>query len=543
MERCLQDGRLKAPEGNGQILVEPSADVVSDLLSCEDSRERSDYDLQGRPLAVLAREAQAELLVQGQRYTSQYRDVDIPDNIESPPIFLAGHQPQLFHSGVWFKNFTLGALARRHDAVAVNLLIDNDTVRSASVRVASGSVDAPRYESVPLDQSTIEVPYEQRSIADPQCFQNFGRLATETTRGLVANPLVKRWWPDVIARSRENENLGQCLAQARHQLEAQWGLDSLEVPLSQVCQLEAFFWFAAHVLAQLPRFWEIYNSGLAEYRARYRVRSRSHPAADLSSRSGWLESPFWIWTNEAPQRKPLFARQRGDEIVLSDRSQLEFPLALTPEGEATKAVEQLWELAQRGVKIRTRALVTTMFARLLLGDLFVHGIGGAKYDRLTDRLTARFFGVTPAPFIAVSATLLLPIQRPRVDDRDDRKLGQQLRELAFHPEKHITPMQLDDPGGKAPGGKEAVEELIQNKRAWVHNPPRDATPLQRHLEITRVNQALQPWLADQRTDLIQKRQALDAQLKAERILSSREYAFCLFPEEPLRDLMNEARSG
>ena len=36
---------------------------------------------------------------------------------------------QLFHPGVWLKNFALGTLARRLNAVAVNLLIDTDTIK------------------------------------------------------------------------------------------------------------------------------------------------------------------------------------------------------------------------------------------------------------------------------------------------------------------------------------------------------------------------------------------------------------------------------
>ena len=41
-------------------------------------------------------------------------------------------------------------------------------------------------------------------------------------------------------------------------------------------------------------------------------------------------------------------------------------------------------LPSRGIRLRTRALTTTLFARYVLGDLFVHGIGGAKYDELGD---------------------------------------------------------------------------------------------------------------------------------------------------------------
>ena len=78
-------------------------------------------------------------------YTSQYREV--PErwrkiaSLEDVPFLLSGHQPELFHPGVWYKNFVLGSLARKLDGVGIHLLIDSDTCRSASIRVPTGSVE------------------------------------------------------------------------------------------------------------------------------------------------------------------------------------------------------------------------------------------------------------------------------------------------------------------------------------------------------------------------------------------------------------------
>ena len=58
-------------------------------------------------------------------------------------------------------------------------------------------------------------------------------------------------------------------------------------------------------------------------------------------------------------------------------------------------------------KVRTRALTTTLFARLFLGDLFIHGIGGAKYDELGDEVARGFLGAPPPPFLTLSLTLWL----------------------------------------------------------------------------------------------------------------------------------------
>ena len=52
-----------------------------------------------------------------------------------------------------------------------------------------------------------------------------------------------------------------------------------------------------------------------------------------------------------------------------------------------------------------------MYARLFLADLFIHGIGGAKYDELTDELMRRFFKIEPPEFLTLTGTLLLPFPR------------------------------------------------------------------------------------------------------------------------------------
>ena len=142
---------------------------------------------------------------------------------------------------------------------------------------------------------------------------------------------------------------------------------------------------------------------------------------DLALEDGWLEAPFWIWDAGNPHRRRLFVRQRGDEIVLSDRAGFERALSLSPEGDASRAAEQLAELAARGVRLRTRALITTLFARLFLGDLFLHGIGGAKYDQVTDAIIERFFGLKPPQYMTLTATLRLPIKRAEVTTDDARR--------------------------------------------------------------------------------------------------------------------------
>ena len=528
----LKSRRLQAPRENRTALVEPPFSAVPDLVQANERlRESYDYDLQGRSLRALVADARRALVNEAGRYTREYRDVDFDASVQR--IFLAGHQPQIFHPGVWSKNFALSALARQHGAAAVNLIIDSDTIKDATLRVPGRSVERPHVTLVAMDRPSADIPYEDRRILDSHLFDSFATRVCEALCPLVCDPLVQSFWPLVQARAKQDNHLGLALAQGRHQLEGRWGATTLEIPQSRVCQLEAFHWFTAHLLAQLPRFWECYNQVLTQYRRANRIRSRSHPVPELATEDGYLEAPFWVWHEDDPRRRRLFVRQQGDLLIATDRADIRIELPLTPEGDAHRAVAVLAELPGRGIKLRSRALTTTLLARLILGDLFLHGIGGAKYDELTDQLFQRFFGLEPPGFLIVSATLQLPIDRRRVSDDDARRVDHFLRELTYHPERFV------EESSSVAASEQQLDELIRSKQAWIAAQPTPENARQRCRAIRAANEAMQPWVAQKRRATLESHEHIVQALGAEAILSWREYGFCLYPEQNLRDFLLE----
>ena len=537
MERASEFQKLRAPQENGEKLIDPSWQLLPEVV--ERNRRRlaeADYDVQGRSLGELSHSARQALVRQAIAYTSRYRNVPSRlDGVRSSvdaPFILSGHQPQLFHPGVWYKNFVLGGLARQLDGIGIHLLIDSDLCRSVSVRVPTGSVEEPRVEAVPYDAPSAEVPYEERAICDPAMFASFADRVVQWMEPLVRDPMVESMWPLTLERNSGQTNLGLRLAQGRHAYEATWPNDTLELPQSAVCQLTEFAWFVAHILAHLPRFWSAHNDALAAYRQAHRLRNRAQPVPDLAESNGWLEAPFWIWSGDDPRRRPLFARQTAHEMLISDRGLRTFTLALSADGEAQRAVEQLMELAASGIKIRTRALATTLFARLVLSDLFFHGIGGAKYDQVTDQIAQQFCGFEPPQFATVSATLRLPITYDRVNRMHGRDLNQQVRELRFHPERFVNlngaPSIRESPG---------VAELIAEKRRWIELTKTPENAKRRHVAITMANEALQKHLAPLHCQLEAEREVIERRRRAHAILESREYSFCLFPRRHFEPLL------
>jgi hypothetical protein len=343
--------------------------------------------------------------------------------------------------------------------------------------------------------------------------------------------MIGDYWALADARRRATGKLGAALAQSRHQLEGRWGVETLEVPQSRICRSEPFCWFLAHLLARLPRLWEVHNEAVGAYRRAHRIRSAAHPVPDLHADDRWLEAPFWVWHAADPRRRPLFARQRADEIVLSDGDGWELPLPLAAEGDAGRAVERLLDAAREGVRIRSRALITTLWARLVLGDLFIHGIGGAKYDQLTDVLIERFFGLSPPRFLVLSATLHLPIPRDRVPAHEDREIRQKLRKLTYHPEEFID--------GAPSGASPEAARWIDEKWRWIETPQTPDNARTRCRSIRRANEALQPYVAGKRRELASRRAEAERVLRAEKVLGSREYAFCLYPEKTFRRFLDE----
>src|SRR5262245_28233848 len=259
MAEAAKYRRLRAPQEDGQALVEPPRELLPRVVAANRQHLTAlEADIQGRSLRDLAASARRHLVEKAICYTKQYRDVAFADAaVRQPnlPMILSGHQPQLFHPGVWYKNFVLGQLAREVGGIGIHLLIDSDLCRTASIRVPAGSVDEPRIESVEFDGPAAEIPYEERFVEDEATFNRFPAHVAELLRPFVAHPVLEELWPLARGRSESVQNLGLRLAQARHMLETDWGNDTLELPQSCICQLPEFAWFISHIFAHLPRFW------------------------------------------------------------------------------------------------------------------------------------------------------------------------------------------------------------------------------------------------------------------------------------------------
>jgi len=536
------------PEPSGARLVEPPivpGPGTGSIEALVDNNRllRSALDLRigDMRLHELVAATRREVLMVAAEYTSHYRDVTRPADMAdwiSRPLIAGGHQPELFHPGVWLKNAVLDAYARQVGGTAVNLVIDSDRCGRAAVDVPVGTAADARLEPVPFDAQAPEMAWEERPILDQACLESFGERAAALLVPLVPDAIVRRFWPLVVDRARESHRLGLAIAQARHIVEERFGLETLELPVGELVKLPTVMVFTGWLLAHCHALHEAYNAALASHRRARKVRGRGRPMPDLAVRHDsageWIEVPWWLWSKEDPRRRRVYASASPGALALSDMETVRVELPIAPDTSPSKWIDALSRMEEHGIRLRPRALVTTLIARLLFADVFVHGIGGAAYDTLTDDIVRRLVGSDPPRHAVVSGTLRLPLEGvfPGFDTADPQgdlaAVRRTLRDIAYHPEKHLSG------NGELPT---AVHELVVAKRRWVETVPTPALARRRCHEIRAANSRLAEHAAGEVRNLEARVAALGQAVKARRVLGARTHPWCFFPEKMLRSFL------
>lgn len=533
---------FNAPTANGRALIQPSvARALREQVGFASKPDATAHFVIGTlPIDQLRWAARREALHAAVEYTRTYRDLwfDTSRTTEQAvdtPWLVAGHQPELFHPGVWFKNFLLSQATEQTRCIALNLVIDNDLCRSPAIRVPViedlDGVCVIRTESLAFDAPSSPVAWECRSILDKELLRSFPQRLQQIWPGSISQTLVARLWPHVLAAAERTGRLGLTLAQSRHALEGELGLRTLELPLSTLVQQSSFAKFSLSVLADLPRFQKIYNDQRTAYRLANGVRSQSHPVPSLQTRHGWFEAPWWVYRDAEPTRRHLFARLEGDDLMLSDQAGwqavIEGPL------DSDNAVADWLQMAVDGVRLRPRALITTMFTRLVISDLFVHGIGGGKYDQMTDAIIRHYFDIPAPPMIVATATLRLPLAEQlnlgSVQQNADalQNASASAWHMRYHPEQYVS------------NATSETQELLERKRELLEAIPPRGEKWDWHREITRVNQRLAELNTQAFEDSQKQLQQLATQTRQLKLATSREFSFCLFEQNYIVDALQQ----
>lgn len=541
----------KAPREDGEIYLSMSPSETQ--LAIDSNRESLETSL-----GELRRKAKYELFHAAVNHSALFDSAEL-DRADSPtsvsianesadkPLIVTGHQPELVHPGVWFKYANASEIAKAVDGIAVNIIVDNDTIRSRTISLPSIQNQQVKKRRLHFDDGPARIPWEDTSIQNFDQLRSFcDEVCKELKLKESATPLLTTAWPEVIASTEQDMNLSDAFTAARRKIDHELGLQIYDIPISKVCQLPTFIDIAVRIFADLPRFRELYNKAIRDYRDANGIKSDTHPMTELEQDGEWIESPFWIWKKGEPTRRRLFARCLGSTLELSDRRENSVDLPC-PRALPDQSALALSEVMHSTLRIRPRALITTMVARLLYSDLFIHGIGGAKYDEMTDQIIAEFFYVTPPKFLVATATLHLPLKQDESVQHDEDSNGlpelkRQLRRMHFNPEEFLTEQQLQN--DRVRQLRDSKQRLINSQRSSTtagltrkERRARRASNHERYKKFQQVNAELCDVIADQ---ISRTRRAIQSAKQSQRdaeITQSREYPYLLFPKSALQRLI------
>lgn len=374
----------KAPANDRQWLIwPPPGDLLRETLENNWLLRSCDARVQGIPLAEL-RSVQRRLI--------GHADME-------QPLIASGHQTELYHPGVWVKDVLADAVAAKLGGRAFHIAVDTDGPKHLNLRWPGKTIsltDDPaltsaQWSGLLRSPTASHLQMIGRQFAAAAATWNFQPML-----GVILDGLGK-----------DGANLAAAITTAQHELDVEIGLHHSVELASALLAGEPYAVLAHYLLSAAPRFAADYNAALATYRSQAGITSVTRPMPDLQITGDSIESPFWLDDLSRGTRSRAHVTRRADVWMLCYEAD-EFLLNENSDGW-TGGRQLIDWLGRHSLRLSPRALTLTMFLRLLAADQFVHGIGGARYDQVTDLLISRHFGLTPPRFAVTTATLLFPL--------------------------------------------------------------------------------------------------------------------------------------
>ncbi len=537
---------IVVPRRHGTILVEPSpANLVDFLTTPHQGRTLAaeTVEVSGIALSTLADLARRECMDAMARFARETGFDGPPADAVKRPWIITGHQVEFYHPGVWAKVILTDTLARRCNGLAIDLLVDHDTVEHLGFAI-------PYWSGARLEKRMVQWAATSNLPAEfllaPQGDQKQHWLEEIEQFPLAASDSMR----DFIESWRMDSQLEYVpwMSRARRRFEQAHRIHVHHVPCGYLCSGVAWHSF---VLAWIrnARIWcDSYNAALDQYRLERGITKPGRPMPDLAIARHEIELPFWIYGDHQPRQRLVLNENNGLYLTCGTHR---IDVADIMTGNLVAAGETLRQrLDAADLRVRPRALTLTMFTRLLLSDLFIHGIGGALYDQMTDQIMEQLFRACPA-YACASAGWLLPvaaqIDQGQTDTADTFALKWQRHHLRCNPELLVPAAQLTGVAmDLARQRRELIGRIAQSLAAdRQEHRRRSSRWLQRRGDFRQlhdINRLLLARFAAQ-TDALDA-QVAEAESVRENLLVAawREYFLAMHPRESLESLIRAIHS-
>lgn len=515
--------RRPTPAGHGELLVEPPFERWRSLA--EENRAAGTawaVPIAGVPLARLRAEARRESLAEAAAYS---RALGVPvTGADGAGGLLAvtGHQPELYHPGVWVKCFLLQRFCDETGAAGLDVVVDSDVFESVELVTPCLKAGVGRCGTV-LAAGGPDVCYACTPPPTPDGVDEFRRSGEAALGTLPAPALVRHFglFADALAGALgDASTLADAITIARRRYEAPAGTTYLELPVSRQARTSAFLRLVTHLALDAQGFASAHNAELAAYRERTGTRSQAQPFPDLRTDGDLVELPLW-WLGGSARRSVWARRTTGDLVV--DGATV---VALGNDPDTAHA-----RLLEAGLPLAPKALTLTLFQRLFVADLFIHGVGGGRYDQVTDAVISAYLGIEPPHYAVASLTLYLPLGGHVVSDEEIAAAEQRLNRLTHNPDQLLSEIEFDSVAER----EQAVALSAEKCDLVVRIASAGADKKAIGQRIRGINAELAALMAPLATEAAQELERLRVQRDAGAVLTDRTYPFCLWDPAEVAD--------
>ena len=521
----MVQARPETPAGHGEVVTRPDFARWPSLIDTTRLlREKWDFSVAGMPVGDLVALAQSEAAEMARGFSARL-GVPVRGQWEPcAPIVMTGHQPELYHPGVWIKDFLLHRLSHDTGALGIDVVVDSDAFNVLAIQAPCMRPDVSlcrEYLAIGGD----DVCYACADTPTTEEVDTFSRLSLEMLSTLPAPSIARHFGDFALAlhsAARDSTNLAELVTFARRRYEASAGTDYLELPVTSMVRGEAFARFFVDIALRCDAFAEVLNAILGAHRVRAGLRNTAQPFPDLIVDADSVELPFWLVGSG--RRAALTARRTSSGVTLT-ASGAEV-LTLPADFDAAVAA-----VVASGLVIAPRAVTLTMYLRFFIADVFIHGIGGGRYDVVTDAVARAWYGVEPPPYAVASMTLYLPLGAHVVSDEEIDEVRNLLNKLEHNPDQLLDEIVFDDPAEAAEASELAVakRELVRE----IGAPGADKKALGKR--IREVNASLAAALAPVRHEYEERLDRLMSERQAAEILTDRTYPFCFWSPAEVAD--------
>jgi len=356
------------------LTIQPSCRELIDLLACGGKgSESASGELDGYSVNLWRKKTRCELGLAADK-----------------PIIATGHQSLLWHPGILVKYLLVDALAKRHDFAAANLVVDQHAGDYASFEVPVKRVDG--------SLAVRKLRLANVRTDEPMCRHEPFSPGAAPAHLPVALPHIQSGIERIFAACRahrDSPNAAIQMARALADLMKPWVDPMPNVTATDLVETSLARAIMRRMADNPHRCAESYNRAVAAV--------PSAGIGPLLIRDDYVELPLWRIRADG---RPMRAYDNDVQCVV--------------EGDPDAPM------------LLPRALFMTALVRLGMCDLFVHGTGGANYDRAMELWIKDWLGLSSAPIAVATATLRLDLAPPSQGERLDIEVETHAARRAWH---------------------------------------------------------------------------------------------------------------